>query len=106
MVFFAGITFLAFVDRCRLRVATALAVFIAFNVMQMQLVRGLSTLQACARAWTEWFGCGADVVKMMALVIQQAEKRHCCLLPQPGVRHTGCRTMMMMKRFILSASVL
>ena len=87
MAFFAGITFLAFVDRCRLRVATALAVFIAFNVMAMQLVRGLSTLQACARAWTEWFGCGADVVQMMALLVQQAEKRHCCLLPTPGVRH-------------------
>ena len=38
MAIFAGITFLAFVDRCRLGVATALAVFITFNVMAMQLV--------------------------------------------------------------------
>ena len=50
MAFFAGITFLAFADRCRLGGETALVVFIAFNVMAMQLVRGLSTLQACARA--------------------------------------------------------
>ena len=41
----------------------------------------------------------------MPLLLQKAEKRCCCLLPQPGVRHTRCRTMMMMmKRFILSAS--
>ena len=50
IAFFAGISFLACVDRCRLGGATALAILIAFNVMAMQLVRGLSTLRACARA--------------------------------------------------------